>query len=425
VIVCRKCSRRHPDGTDFCACGAFLEFDGERIVDPAPAAPANPAEPAAAATAGAPPAPDAGAAARQTPTRDGPAAPADPAPWSGLPGSGNWADPATPAAPADTTSVSARLPDAPEAPRVTEPVVVAPTGRAGDAACPGCGTANAPERQFCQHCGLPLAGGGAATGAAAVTTGAAKPSWWRRAFGRVRGKAETTDPRRLSGMAHGLQSGRVPGLSGRAMAFRTGGIAVILVGLLAFLGPWRGTVLRFSRDRVGASRYTVVDVDPANYTAVATDPATAPVVFPLQDVDRLVDGYANTAWATHWLDVTDPGLEAAPEAGATCPSPARTDSYLHLEFAEPTDLARIRILGGRPAADETRTAYLRPLLVELRVNEADTCTYLTLTDDGELETHDFERDDVEQIELRVLGVYADAESESPVEISEIVLERRR
>jgi hypothetical protein len=166
-----------------------------------------------------------------------------------------------------------------------------------------------------------------------------------------------------------------------------------------------------------------VDVEADNFTVVISDPSEAPLTFPLQDVDRLVDGYANTAWATHWLDITDPGLEAAPEAD--CPSPARTDSFLRVEFAEPTDLARIRILGGRPAADDTRTAYLRPRLVEFRVNDGDTCSYLPLSDDGELETHEFEHDDVEQIELRVLGVYADGESEPTVEISEIVLERRR
>ncbi len=420
MIVCRKCSRRHPDGTDFCTCGAFLEFDGERIPDPVPTAPASPTAPT---TAGAAPPPDAAATGRQAPVRETPPAPTEPSPWSGLPGSGNWADPTGTAAPADTTSVSARLPDAPETPRTTEPVVVTPTGRAGDVVCAGCGTPNPPERQFCQHCGLPLSATGAAT--AAVTAGAPKPSWWQRAFGRARGKAESTDPRRLAGMAHGLQSGRLPGLSGRAMAFRAGGITVILLGLLAFLGPWRGTVLRWSRDRVGASRYTVVDVDADNFSVAISDPNEAPLTFPLQDVDRLVDGYANTAWASHWLDITDPGLETAPEAGADCPSPARSDSFLRVGFAEPTDLARIRILGGRPAADETRTAYLRPRLVELRVNDADTCTYLPLTDDGELETHEFEHDDVEQIELRVLGVYADAESEPTVEISEIVFERRR
>jgi hypothetical protein len=362
--------------------------------------------------------PDAEATVRQAPVRD---TPQEPTAWSGLPGSGNWADPVSQASPADTTSVSARLPDAPETRRATEPVIVTPTGRAGDVVCAGCGTPNGPERQFCQHCGLPLSATGGAT--AAVTTGGAKPSWWRRAFGRARGKAETTDPRRLSSMAHGLQSGRLPGLSGRAMAFRAGGITVLLLGLLAFLGPWRGTVLRWSRDRVGASRYTVVDVEADNFTVVISDPSEAPLTFPLQDVDRLVDGYANTAWATHWLDITDPGLEAAPEAD--CPSPARTDSFLRVEFAEPTDLARIRILGGRPAADDTRTAYLRPRLVEFRVNDGDTCSYLPLSDDGELETHEFEHDDVEQIELRVLGVYADGESEPTVEISELVLERRR
>ncbi len=33
MIVCRKCSRRYANGTEFCACGAFLEFDGEYVED--------------------------------------------------------------------------------------------------------------------------------------------------------------------------------------------------------------------------------------------------------------------------------------------------------------------------------------------------------------------------------------------------------
>ena len=45
MIICRKCSRRHPDGTDFCACGAFLEFDGERAPDEPSVTPTVPASP--------------------------------------------------------------------------------------------------------------------------------------------------------------------------------------------------------------------------------------------------------------------------------------------------------------------------------------------------------------------------------------------
>ena len=33
MIVCRKCGRRYANGTEFCACGAFLEFDGEYVED--------------------------------------------------------------------------------------------------------------------------------------------------------------------------------------------------------------------------------------------------------------------------------------------------------------------------------------------------------------------------------------------------------
>ena len=74
MIICRKCGRRHPDGTDFCACGAFLEFDGERADDDQPATPTQPVAPP-------PPAEDARVVA------GGPSPPptAEPAPWSGVP----------------------------------------------------------------------------------------------------------------------------------------------------------------------------------------------------------------------------------------------------------------------------------------------------------------------------------------------------
>ncbi|HEY2998158.1 MAG TPA: hypothetical protein VGJ43_06260, partial [Acidimicrobiales bacterium] len=58
MIVCRQCGQQAREGEDFCeSCGAFLEWEGERV-DPAPPRPtrapgtgAAPAELAAAALA--------------------------------------------------------------------------------------------------------------------------------------------------------------------------------------------------------------------------------------------------------------------------------------------------------------------------------------------------------------------------------------
>jgi hypothetical protein len=407
MIICRKCSRRHPDGTDFCACGAFLEFDGERAPDEVPTTPTGsvppppPTDEARAVTGGPDPAPGPGLGS------------AEPAPWSGIPGTGNWADPTA------TTGIEARPPDEPLTVRPTEPVVIQPSGRAGDINCTRCGTRNAPERQFCQHCGQPLAAATAAALSVDSRSGS-KVSWWRRLAGRVTGRVQTTDPRQLATQARGLTPG---GLSSRSVLFRSGGVMVILFGLLAFLGPWRGTVLNWTKDRVGASRYEVVELAPENLAAEPADAAVTPVAFPLQEVDKLLDRYSNTAWATHWIDITDTGPEEAP-VDAACPAPTSTDSFVSITLDEPTDLERIRLQSGRSSDDPTRTAYLRPRLVEVRVN-GEECQYVTLAGDGTLEMIDFAQDDVAQLELRVIGVYADPESQPTVEISELVLERRR
>ena len=402
MIICRKCSRRHPDGTDFCACGAFLEFDGERAPDEVPTSPAPPAPPSPpgpadtrVVTSGPEASPGAGIESEQSP-------------WSGLPGSGNWAD--QPA----TTGIEARPPDEPLTVRSGEPVVVPSSGRAGDIACARCGTPNAPERQFCQHCGQALVGGAAVV---AAPPGQKVP-WWRRL--RVPGRLRTVDPQQLAGQARRLSSG---GLSSRTVLFRTGGVMVILAGLLAFLGPWRHDVLNWTKDRVGANRYEVVDIDADSILVEATRPAETPESFPLQGPDKLIDRKRNTSWASHWLDLSDTGPQDVPADGE-CPAPAGTDSFLRIVLPEATDLARLRIQSGRAADDPTRQGFLRPRVIEARVN-GDECDYLELAGDGELEVLDFRHEDVQQLELRVLGVYADPESVPTAEISELVLERGR
>jgi hypothetical protein len=182
-------------------------------------------------------------------------------------------------------------------------------------------------------------------------------------------------------------------------------------------------VLNWTKDRVGASRYEVVGITVDNLSVESTRPARQPESFPLQGPDKLLDRKRNTAWATQWLDLGDTGPEDVP---ADCPSPepARTDSFLRIVLPEATDLARLRIQSGRAADDPTRQTYLRPRLIEARIN-GDECQYLSLDGDGTLEELDFGHRDVEQLELRVLGVYADPDSVPTVEISELVLERRR
>jgi hypothetical protein len=426
MIVCRKCSRRHADGTDFCACGAFLEFDGEHVPDevrpaaapvtePMPTSP-SPAAPDAWGTTAPAPAPGMSPPAGTAPASPQPSTrqAEEPAPWSGFSPS-STPTPST----SGTGSVQAQLPDAPMAPAAPEPVDVRPTLRAGDIVCATCLTPNPPTRQFCQHCGDVL-GEGVPVSSVDAARKAGRASRRRRLRMMLRRGGLPTDSNRLASEVHMLSRG---GLSGRSMLFRTGGIALLLGGMLAFLGPWRSTVTAWARDRIGASRFELVDVEPEQVESVPADRAVEPVVFPLQEAERVVDRYLNTSWATHWIDPIGRGLEEPPADNA-CQDVERTDSFLRVTFPEPVDLARISVIPGRYDGDEARGTFFRPSVIELRWNDGE-CRYVALADKGELSQHGFEHDDVSVIDIRVVGVYADPESAPTVDISEIVFERGR
>ena len=197
-----------------------------------------------------PPAPPAAAAPlrrRRRRRRHRARSPAEPSPWSGFDAA------ATTGAP--DIGVAAVLPDTPTQPVATEPVWVEPTTRAGDVPCRQCGTPNGPDRNFCRHCGASLTG----------QRRRRRPPRTARCRGGVAGrdrrkaKAARTDPTDAAPRrAHALSRG---GMSGRSMLFRTGGIVIILGGLLAFLGPWRATVINRGREALGASRFEDIDAD--------------------------------------------------------------------------------------------------------------------------------------------------------------------
>jgi hypothetical protein len=297
-------------------------------------------------------------------------------------------------------------------------VEVRPTMRTGDVVCTTCGTPNPPTRQFCQKCGNQLSTVPVPTPAA--TSGGDRqkgPSRWYRL--RRSAHRKGLDSRRLATEAHMLSRG---GLSGRSVLFRTGGVVVLLGGMLAFLGPWQGSVRGWARDRLGASRFDLVDLEPEQVTseAAGTEP---PAEFPLQGPDKVIDRHMNTSWATRWIDPVGQGLDAVPDDDA-CQTTERTDSFLRVTFPEPTDLGQISIIGGRYDGDETRGTFFRPRVVELRWAD-DQCSYLELPDTGELSVHGFEHDDVEVVDIRVVGVFADTESQPIVDISEVVFERGR
>ncbi len=410
MIVCRKCSRRHPDGTEFCVCGAYLEFDGEHVSDPSGPGAVQSTVGTAGSSGSLPPPPPAAreSEASRWATEPAPraaAGAAEPAPWSGFD--------ATPPAPvAAGGGIDAVLPDAPDRVAPTEPIWVDGGARAGDIACRQCGTPNGPERFFCRHCGVSL------TGAvdAATTPRPRRVPWWKRLFRRAKTQAGTVDGTTALHRAQGLARG---GLSSRTLLFRTGGVVLLLGGLLAFLGPWRGTVTGKVREYLGGNRHPAIDVSADEVTSPPTDPTGAPVAFEFQGAENVVDRKSNTAWATQWLPAGS-GFEELPEDGAECQPAPMTDTELVFDFEDPPDVARLEILAGRP--DDPRTQYLRPRVLELQVDD-EQCTYVALEDTGELAPVAFEHDDIERLVVRIVGVYDEDAVNQTVEISEIVFEK--
>ena len=440
MIVCRKCSRRHPDDTEFCDCGAYLAFDGERVAD-APAAGAPPRPPAAPDL---PPPPTAAApwAAVEPAAREAPRRPAgEPAPWGGLPGGApgesTWANEVADVR-GPTSTVDARLPDAPTR-ETAAPVWVEATSRAGDVACSRCGSLNNPDRQFCQHCGQPLAAG-LASGAEFKPAPSGSVPWWRRLGRSARAKSAGFDATSI-----GMNAGRLAGpggLSSRVMMFRAGGIALVAVGLFAFLGPWKGTVVRNARTVLGGKQYEAIVNTDIRAEAIAASPDIPIQTIPQEVPENVLDRHANTAWATRWLAAVAPApaapvdpaavptTTAAPVTPTTatavagaCSPEARTDSLLRFTFREPTDIGRVEILAGRYDADKARALYSRPRVIELAVG--DRCERYELLDKGSLQALNFAATDATQVELRIVDVYREDASAATVEISEVVFERER
>ena len=243
MIVCRKCSRRHPDGTEFCACGAYLEFDGEHVADPA-----GPTLPAAADDAR----PRGTCRARHDADDTAAAGPAEPAPWSGLPGRADVGR-AAPDQRDGRRCPPARHPD----PHRHDGAGVGRADGQGQATCRArtCSTPNAPARQFCRHCGQALTGSSdrSTPHRRAVRSGAV--------VAPLRQERQAPGPACRSDVdgAHGAAATRAAGSPARTMIFRTGAITWSLFGLLAFLGPWRGTVLGGARRVLGGERFEEVD----------------------------------------------------------------------------------------------------------------------------------------------------------------------
>lgn len=139
-IICKRCGLHASADEDFCGgCGAFLEWEGERVV-----------------------------------VDDGPA-----------PLSAPSASDQKPAPPPPPPSGPVAVQPAPpiERPKPPAPRPTARRAEPGDIFCGQCGQPNNPERRFCRKCGNLLA----------EQVVAARLPWWKRIFRRH--KTETAEPR--------------------------------------------------------------------------------------------------------------------------------------------------------------------------------------------------------------------------------------
>ena len=139
-IICKRCGLHASADEDFCGgCGAFLEWEGERVV-----------------------------------VDDGPA-----------PLSAPSASDQKPAPPPPPPSGPVAVQPAPPIERPKPPAPRPPARRAepGDIFCGQCGQPNNPERRFCRKCGNLLA----------EQVVAARLPWWKRILRRH--KTETAEPR--------------------------------------------------------------------------------------------------------------------------------------------------------------------------------------------------------------------------------------
>ena len=167
-IICKKCGVHAAADETFCGgCGAFLEWEGERVVvdDGPPMAAAVPA-------------------AKENPVKKNPVT-ENPAQENPTP---------VPPPPAGPVAVQ----PAPPIERPPPPPPRAPVRRAepGDIFCSQCGQPNNPERRFCRRCGTVLS----------EPAVAVRLPWWKRIFHR-RDETRTAAVPAADGAGHAQASG--------------------------------------------------------------------------------------------------------------------------------------------------------------------------------------------------------------------------
>lgn len=284
TVLCRRCGTPNIAGDQFCgSCGAFLEWEGEAFVEPAPEpGPVEVAPPVIPAPVTPTPVESSGADAHASPTS--PPAPVAPA------------GPATGTAPAGDRSTLVR--------------------------CPACGIANPAGRTFCQSCGTTLPADArvdvSAATAAWVAAGAPKPTTVVKAPGGA-GVAAAGVPGDAKAKKERQGSGGIPGWV----------LAMVLLGLLVGAGAVAISTLLGSGDLPSEATFApslpaqvtptptlqpTPGVTPEPPSALALLGASASSVIGNREkfsADKAIDGDRTTSWqegaaeeAGQWLEVT-------------------------------------------------------------------------------------------------------------------------
>lgn len=375
ATVCQECGEPADPDAEFCLrCGAFLEWSSLERAEEAPPEPSVRAAEHAGSTG------TANATAVVPPdvrTR--------------LP------EPEAVAPEAVTVPVPVQRPAAESAPlrTVTEPVVAVPSADR----CARCGTENAPELRFCRKCAAELGRAPAAAGWQARPP--RRVSWWRRLLTRGRSPSES---KALRAYRRSLPM--------RYRVFRAIGglLALTLVALLVW--AIRGNPISWAKARWYDLRDTV---QPVAVSGAVLDPAESPAR-PEFEPTAAVDGDPASAWATPWTAGAQP---------AACSGERATVEALVLRFEEVSDVRKLRVTAGLPAADPGRLVQNRPRLLEVRSSDG-TCQTLPLADRATPQTLELPQPlSTDLLRIDVVDVYPPESAGSDlVAISEVVVLRR-
>ena len=403
MIVCKKCGNQNPDGETFCAsCHSFLEWSGEKVVEPPPPPPPPPppvveSQPAFVERVKQ-------AVGLDRPTLEPEAAPADrtdrapassatPVAGPAAPAASTWSPAPTSTAsppPAPVTSPPSQLPQAVQ-PQAVQPQSVipaaerarqapkheAPAGpryKPGDLICGQCGASNSPERHFCQRCGANLA-----------TAVVVKAPWWRKLF-----------PVRTAPAAGTRSKGAPVERAWGAAAFRIVALGLIATVVLVYF------VVPPLHDRVNGtvkSAYAAAHRHFAPSTSyVRPSDAKASSQVPTHPARLSIDLIKETYWAANTATDKQP--------------------WIRLTFGGPVDLDGLLLTSG---AGNDYASLARPKQVQLVFSDKSTAQ-LTLKDDPNPITYDITVHRVTWVEIHILSTYPSAQSPD-VAINEVELFR--